>query len=158
MVAPVLNPHRFYERTLARAIAERGAYAYRPDVEGHLETLASRLPPGGRYYAASLCNLNFLIPDRYCIGLQELYDPSWFPRSMEAFRPSLAALTRAEAGDSALRAALGRMRDGGYTPVTLDSGSLSVYFALRPAAEPGVPAPPGGILRDAPRPAAGAVP
>jgi hypothetical protein len=130
--APVLNPHRYYERALPRALAVSGPYAYRPQVAEHLAKLAAHLPPDGHYYAASLCNLNFLEPRGLCVGLQELYDPSWFPRSLAAFHPSLVALARAEAGEGHLRAALDRMRAEGYTPVTVDSGSLAYYFELRP--------------------------
>ncbi|MBW8886760.1 MAG: glycosyltransferase family 39 protein [Fibrobacteres bacterium] len=144
-ITPILYPHRYYERVLSGALAASGPYAYRPAVAEHLAKLARDVPPGGGYYAASLCDLNFLAPDRFCVGLQELYDPSWFPRSIAAFHPGLVALTRSETGDSALKAALGRMRDGGYLPVTVDSGAIALYLALRPGAVPLSPgtAPPG---------------
>jgi hypothetical protein len=132
VASPVIPPHRFYERALPKALAARGPYAYRSAVAGHLSVLESRLPPGGHYYAASLCQLNFLAPDRYCVGLQELYDTTWFARSLAAFHPALVALTPAEAETPELKAALARMRDGGYAPVTLDSGAFAVYYALRP--------------------------
>jgi len=132
ILAPVAYPHRYYERALSGPQSASGPYAYQPGITEHLAKLSRDVPPGGHYYAASLCNLNFLAPDRFCVGLQELYDPSWFPRSLAAFHPVLVALTPAETGDSALRAALGRMREGGYAPVTVDSGSLAVYFALSP--------------------------
>jgi hypothetical protein len=131
-IAPVAYPHRYSERALTGALAASGPYAYRPAVAEHLAKLKGGVPPGGGYYAASLCNLNFLAPDRFCVGLQELYDPSWFPRSLAAFHPAWVALTRSEMDDSVLKAALGRMRDGGYTPVTVDSGSLALYLALHP--------------------------
>jgi len=136
VLAPVAFPHRYYERVLTGALAAAGPYAYRPAVAEHLAKLTRDVPPGGDYYAASLCNLNFLAPDRFCVGLQELYDPSWYPRSVAAFHPAWVALTRPEMVDSALKAALGRMRDGGYTPVTVDSGSLARYLALRQDAVP----------------------
>jgi hypothetical protein len=135
VAAPVANPHRHYERALPRALAASGPYAYRPEVAEHLAKLAAHLPADGHYYAASLCNLNFLAPRGLCVGLQELYDPSWLPRSLAAFHPSLVVLARSEAGDSALGAALDRMRALGYIPVTVDSGSLALYLGLR--AEPG---------------------
>jgi hypothetical protein len=139
ILAPVAYPHRYYERILPRALAASGPYAYRPAVAEHLAKLAARVPPGGHYYAASLCQLNFLAPDRYCVGLQELYDPSWFPRSLAAFHPTLVALTPAEGADPVLRAALDRMRAGGYLPVPSDSGSIAAYLELRPAAAGGGP-------------------
>lgn len=132
IAAPVIPPHRFYERSLPKALAAKGPYAYRTGVAGHLAELEARLPAGGHYYAASLCNLNFLAPDRYCVGLQELYDTTWFTRSRAAFHPDLIALTPAETAQPELRAALEKMREGGYTPVTVDSGAFAVYLSLNP--------------------------
>ena len=129
---PAAYPHRHYERALPRALEASGPYAYRPAVDEHLAKLAAHLPPGGRYYAASLCNLNFLTPEGLCVGLQELYDPSWFRRSRAAFHPDLVVLARSEADAPPLRAALAAMRAGGYAPVRVDSGSLAWYYALPP--------------------------
>ncbi|MDQ3001025.1 MAG: glycosyltransferase family 39 protein [Fibrobacterota bacterium] len=131
LLLPVLHPHRFYERKFSQRIAVNGPYPYRQDLAEHLSRLASRLPPGGRYYAASLCNVNFLLPERGCVGLQELYDPTWFSRSLTAFRPSLIALTHAETRSAPMLAALERMRSEGYAPDTLEHGAMAVYLSLR---------------------------
>jgi hypothetical protein len=133
-IAPAVQPHRYYERILGRKLAEEGPYAYRALETDHLTRLAALVPPGGHYYAASLCDLNFLAPGRYCVGLQELYDPSWLPRSLAAFHPGLAALTRAELGDAGLRAALDRMRAQGCGLDTADAGVAGVYLRVRAAA------------------------
>lgn len=131
LLLPVVNPHRFHERRLSAAAAA-GPYPYRAPLADHLARLERLLPPEGRYYAASLCNVNFLAPGKGCVGLQELYDPAWFPRSLEAFRPTLAVLTHAETRGAPMQAALRRMREGGYTQDTLEAGDLAVYLSLRP--------------------------
>lgn len=138
LLAPVIHPHRFHERRLSREIAAAGPYAYRQGLAEHLAILETHLPREGRYYAASLCNANFLSPDRGCIGLQELYDPTWFARSTAAFHPRLIVLTHGETRDQKMLAALARMRSEGYAHDTLGTGALAVYLALRP-----VPDPPG---------------
>jgi hypothetical protein len=130
LLLPVVGPHRFYERKYSGIISRQGAYPYHQDLRQHLATLASLLPSGGHYYARSLCNVNFLLPDRGCIGLQELYDPTWLSRSWEAFSPSLIALTHAEIQDSVMRAAFTFMRSKGYTQDTLESDPFAVYFSV----------------------------
>jgi hypothetical protein len=137
LLLPVAQPHRFYQRVL------KPDPAYAASLADHLRRLQARVPAGGTYYAGSLCAVNFLAPGRDCVGLQELYDTTWFSRSMAAFRPGLVALTPKEAADGSMRAALDRMRAGGYAPDTLDAGPLAVHFSLHPAAPPGVP-PEGG--------------
>lgn len=124
---PVVGPHRFHERRLGAAPA--GA----PGLADHLQRLQAMLPPGGRYYAASLCKVNFLAPDRDCVGLQELYDSTWFRRSMAAFHPALVVLTHEETGDSAMLEALGRMKHEGYLLFPIESGEAALYLALLPA-------------------------
>lgn len=133
LLAPTIHPHRHYARKHSAALEAGGAYAYREPQAEHLAALEALLPPGGRYYAASLCYLNFLAPDRGCVGLQELYDPAWLPRSLEAFRPGLVALTRQELRDSVLAGALARLRAEGYLRDTLAAGERAVYFAVDPA-------------------------
>lgn len=127
---PVFYPHRFYERKFSSRIAAQGTYPYRTDLSDHLNLLATRLPAGGHYYAASLCNVNFLVADRYCVGLQELYDPTWFSRSRDAFHPSLIVLTHSETQDSVMLAAFSKMRSEGYFPDTVENGKLAIYFSL----------------------------
>jgi len=134
LLLPVLGPHRYYARKFATAPGRPPAYAYRQDLADHLSRLTAHLPAGGRYYAGSLCKVNFLVEDRDCVGLQELYDPTWFPRSLAAFHPSLIVLTHAETKDSLMLAALATMRNGGYTQDTLESGPLAVYLSMRPKA------------------------
>jgi hypothetical protein len=133
-IAPTVQPHRYYERTLERKLADAGPYAYRALETDHLARLAALVPPGGHYYAASLCDLNFLAAGRYCVGLQELYDPSWLPRSLAAFHPRLVALTRAELEDAGLRPALDRMRAQGCGLDTADAGAAGVYLRVRECA------------------------
>lgn len=133
LLLPVLHPHRFYQRKYSQRIAALGAYPYRADLAGHIGILDTRLPPQGRYFAGTLCNVNFLSGSGHCIALQELYDPAWFPRSMAAFGPGLIALTREETRDPAMLKALERMRAGGYTQDTLETTALGVYLSLRPA-------------------------
>ena len=133
LLAPVLQPHRFYQRKFSQRIATLGVYPYRADLTGHLGILETRLPPGGRYFAGTLCNVNFLSGSGHCIALQELYDPTWFPRSMAAFEPELIALTHAETREAPMLDALDRMRAGGYIQDTLETTALGVYLTLRPA-------------------------
>jgi hypothetical protein len=121
--APTLFPHRHYERRLVPARAEAS-------LSDHIRRLQAAVPPGGRYYAASLGGINFL-SDRDCVGLQELNDSTWFERSQAALHPRWVALARREDGDSALAAALDRMRAGGYTLDTVDRGPEAVYLELR---------------------------
>jgi hypothetical protein len=134
LLLPVFHPHRFYERRLA---PDPG---YPEALADHLRRLRETVPAGGRYYAGALCKVNFLAEGRDCVGLQELYDPDWFPRSMAAFHPEWVALTRAETADSAMQAALETMRAAGYTADTLDSGPLAVWFSLTPPASDPLPA------------------
>lgn len=131
LILPVANPHRFYLRKFTTAASD-GPYPYRGPLADHLGRLERLVPPAGRYYAASLCSVNFLAPGRGCVGLQELYDPAWFARSRDAFRPGLVALTREEAESPALRAALLQMRAEGYSQDTLEAGTLGLYISLRP--------------------------
>lgn len=131
LLLPVIQPHRFYQRKFSAAAAA-GPYPYRAPLADHLARLARLVPPDGRYYAASLCSVNFLAPGRGCVGLQELYDPAWFARSREAFRPGIVALTHGETGSPALQAALRRMREEGYAQDTLEAGTLGIYLSLRP--------------------------
>lgn len=127
LLLPVVGPHRFYERKLAHPSDDKPALA------DHLARLETLVPAGGRYYAASLCKVNFLAEGRDCVGLQELYDPTWFSRSMQAFHPGLVILTHAETSDSMLTAALAKMRAEGYRQDTLAEGPLAVYLSLRQA-------------------------
>ncbi|HKP97765.1 MAG TPA: glycosyltransferase family 39 protein [Fibrobacteria bacterium] len=124
LLLPVVGPHRFYERRFSGTIARPS------DLPDHLRRLEARVPPGGRYYAGSLCRVNFLSPGRDCVGLQELYDTTWFSRSMAAFHPSLVILAHEETEDAAILAALMRMQDAGYLLVPVDSGTLGIYLAL----------------------------
>ncbi len=128
LLLPVVYPHRFYERKFSQN--PEGRYAYRWQLADHLARLETRLPKGGRYYAASLCKVNFLLEDRDCVGLQELYDPTWFPRSMQAFHPHLIVLTHAETSQDDMLTAMARMRSEGYAQDTLESGPLAVYLSL----------------------------
>jgi hypothetical protein len=136
LLLPVVNPHRYHERRLSQAMDPKGAYPYRRDLAEHLSRLDSLLPAEGRYYAGSLCGVNFLSEAKGCVGLQELYDPTWFPRSMEAFRPGLIALTHAETRAPAMLAALERMHAGGYREDTVATGAMAVYLSLRPESAP----------------------
>ncbi len=129
LLLPVLGPHRYYERKLAHPRGDLGM-----PLDEHLTMLATELPPDGRYYAASLCRVNFLMPRTGCVGLQELYDTSWFSRSLQAFHPALIALTHEETRDTTMLAALSLMRAKGYAQDTLGTSPLAVYLALRPAA------------------------
>lgn len=151
LLAPALEPHRFYQRKFSQRIATLGAYPYRADLSGHLRILEARLPPGGRYFAGTLCNVNFLSGSGHCIALQELYDPAWFPRSMAAFGPELIALTHPETRAAPMLEALERMRAGGYIQDTLESTALGVYLSLRPAvsARAGIQAPIHGFQEQA---------
>lgn len=143
LLLPVLNPHRHYERKFSASIAAAGAYPVRRDAADHIARLGRLLPEGGRYYATSLCNLNFLTEASGCVGLQELYDPTWFARSQAAFHPGLIALTHAETGAPAMRAALDHMRASGYVQDTLETGPLAVYLSLHPAGAGSAPAADG---------------
>lgn len=127
LLLPVLGPHRFYERRFAEPGTELGA-----PLAAHLGLVDSLVPGDGAYYAASLCRVNFLLETQRCVGLQELYDSTWLARSREAFRPRMIALTRGEAQDSALQAALDLMLDRGYAQDTLAEGGLAIYLGLRP--------------------------
>jgi hypothetical protein len=127
LLTPVVYPHRFYERKLAHPSGNLG----RPLAE-HLDLIRETVPAGGAYYAASLCRVNFLAEGLNCVGLQELYDTSWFSRSLRAFHPGLIALTHGETGDGAMQKALSLMRERGYTQDTLASGTLGVYLTIRP--------------------------
>ena len=126
LLLPVVNPHRFYARKYAHPPDPR------PEFADHLARLEALLPPGGRYYAGDFCRLNFQT-GRDCVGLQELYDSTWFSRSMRAFHPGWVALTHAETGDSSMGEALARMRAEGYRLDTLAVGGLGVYYGLKPA-------------------------
>jgi hypothetical protein len=122
---PVFHPHRFYERKL---IPADSLNVERAD---HIRRLNKLVPTAERYYAGTLCEVNFLTLNRDCVGLQELYDTTWFTRSMKAFHPGFMVLTHKETGDSLMQATFKRMRAAGYTHDTLDSGPLAVYLALR---------------------------
>lgn len=125
LLLPVLMPHRFYERKYANPGMSSSGLA------DHLYRLKKFVPTGESYYAASLCKVNFMVTERYCIGLQELYDPTWFSRSIDAFHPQIVMLTREETKDSVLCAALTKMRIEGYRQDTLEVTPLAVYFSLR---------------------------
>jgi hypothetical protein len=148
LLLPVAGPHRFYERKFAPPPKGPAAYAYRKDLADHLSRLAARLPEGGRYYAGALSKVNFLAQGRDCVGLQELYDSTWFTRSMAAFHPGLVVLTHEETSDTAMLAALAKMRSGGYTQDTLEEGPLAVYLSLRPM-DRAAPIPPIAPLEKA---------
>ncbi len=126
LLLPVVQPHRYYERTL------KPAPGFSRHQAAYLDSLQARVAPGESYYAGSLCAINFLTQGRRCVGLQELYDPTWFSRSMEAFHPRLVALTHGETADTAMQAALAKMRREGYTADTLAVLPLGVLLALSP--------------------------
>jgi 4-amino-4-deoxy-L-arabinose transferase-like glycosyltransferase len=116
-LSPVINAHRYYERKYHN---QRSAAAA---IEIHLKALEKWVPANGAYYAKNLCQLNFLT-DRHCIGLQELYDSTWFGRSKTTFQPTLIALRRDEEGTSDVKEALSRYRAAGFimdTVLVLDS-------------------------------------
>ncbi len=136
LLLPVIYPHRFYERKLGGIIASRGLYAYCPGLAEHLLKLEALVPPEGNYYARSLCGVNVMSPARNCIGLQELYDPTWFSRSLAAFHPTIIALTPAETRDSVVLTALSTMRAAGYAQDTISIGLQSVFLSLHPIGRP----------------------
>jgi hypothetical protein len=111
-LSPVMNAHRYYERKYQN---QRSAAAA---INLHLKTLEKFVPANTEYYAKNLCQLNFLT-DRHCIGLQELYDSTWFDRSEATFHPRWIALRHNEESTSDVKEALNRYQVAGFTLDTL---------------------------------------
>ncbi len=125
ILLPVINPHRFYERKYSNTHFDQ---EYLND---HLKSLKEIVPENSNYYAASLCKINFFTENRGCIGLQELYDPTWFARSIQSFQPKWVFLTQEEMQNAELIQALSQMKREGYTQDTLRINANFVYLNLR---------------------------
>lgn len=123
LLLPVFHPHRFYERSLAHPADPM------PAIADHVRRLDAVVPAGGRYYAGALGRLNFLT-GRDCVGLQELNDTTWFSRSRAELHPRWVALARGEDADSAMAAALERMRRD-FSLDTVDAGAEAVYLEIK---------------------------
>jgi len=127
MLLPVINPHRFYYRQFSQSQAANNLSG-----EIHQYTVAVKgiIPIGSPYYAKSLCQLNFLT-GRSCVGLQELYDTTWFARSESTFKPGWIAIATSETSDPDIAQALSRLKNSGASFDTVYQGPKGFIMALR---------------------------
>ena len=89
-VAPIVNPHRFYERQFtAKAELTGGISRYYSELDNQLSASS------GIYYANALAQLNFATTYS-CVGVQQLVDEKEIVRAQKHFNPSLMVLTRDE--------------------------------------------------------------
>lgn len=137
LLLPVVNPYRYFIRaSQADGQADENRREAR---QAYLATLAKHLREPGIYYAKSMCQLNFMTRNR-CVGLQELYDSSWFERSERAFRPGLLVIGTGEEADPDMQEAMARMRGEAFTLDTLEETALAVFLAIgRPAKTKSLP-------------------
>lgn len=130
LLATVIGPHRFYERKYSLPIAP-----YSQNLNEHFTRLGRLVPDNENYYALSICKVNFLIENKNCVGLQELYDTTWFTRSYAKFHPQILILTPDEINDTAMIHAREKMKRSGFNTDTLEIGPLAVYLKLNPVTE-----------------------
>ncbi len=98
LVLPVINPHRYYERTLP------SSPRYDPAaISGYTRLLSDNLGDDSVYCAGVMAQLNFLTP-YLCVGMHEFFDSTHVPMVIRRFRPKLLVLTGEELGLSRIRA------------------------------------------------------
>ncbi len=92
----------------------------------HIAQLKAQVGSDGTYYAKRLCQVNFL-DTLLCIGLQELYDTTWFARAEKRFHPDWLVMASDEGHDPDLQQAMLRMQQAGYR---LDSVGVTPLATL----------------------------
>jgi Dolichyl-phosphate-mannose-protein mannosyltransferase len=133
LLAPVVGPHRFYQRQYggSHALQEAGAqHAI------HARDLHRFVADGSTYYAGYLCQLNFM-GRKLCVGLQELHHTDWVAKSERAFRPEILVMARHPIGVEREAADMSRamtaLSQSGCQFDTLGSNETALYLrVLRP--------------------------
>ncbi|MDD5673780.1 MAG: glycosyltransferase family 39 protein [Chitinivibrionales bacterium] len=94
---PVVNPHRYYERTLAAAPKTDRCFAE------YVSAITDLVGQNQTYCAGSLAQLNFLC-NRNCVGIQAFFDSSKVDTVVARFRPKMIVVTVAEEKDPTMQA------------------------------------------------------
>jgi hypothetical protein len=101
LIAPVVLPHEYYERTLPQKPAHDPAV-----ITTHIGLLTGLLNGNDTYCAGHVMSqLNFLTRFN-CVGLQDIFDSTYVPWTLRTFSPSLIVLTDEEIADSRIQGIL----------------------------------------------------
>jgi hypothetical protein len=127
LCAPVVFPHKYYERTLPHQKADRSVYSR------YTAMMDSLLKPGQSYLAtSSAAQFAFLSP-YHCVSVHRFFDTSYVETVMKTFAPILLAGTQAELADAVIAPVLQKIERMGYSRrMAADIGYIQ-YFTLKKA-------------------------
>jgi hypothetical protein len=123
LLAPVVYPHRYYERTLKKPAAD-------VSFADHQRILGSLLEPGQAYLADQAAQINFMTAYN-CVGMQAFFDSTQVNRAVETFKPKALVLLRGEEQSDRMRGVLRQMHRICRVDSVSSTGGAT-YYRIQP--------------------------
>ncbi|MCU0609086.1 MAG: glycosyltransferase family 39 protein [Chitinispirillaceae bacterium] len=129
LLAPIIYPHRYYERFYATNPVMGGGGR---NFTAYYAALNRRLANHPCYLAGSLAQLNFATENN-CIGMQHFFNADDLRMALKSFKPDLIALTPGEMSDPYYVSLMASLTDTGFdlrkTPVDSTAVLIDILTA-----------------------------